>query len=323
MNPLNSGTEACQILRATDSDAEERAIHILASGGLVAIPTETVYGLAADMTNAQSIAKIFAVKGRPDDHPLIVHIATKDQLNRVARDIPSQAYLLAAECWPGPLTLLLLRGRDVSPTITGQRDTVAVRVPANTFTRNLISNFGQPLAAPSANRFGRVSPTNAQHVCSDLGSDVDLIIDDGPCLIGVESTIVDFTVDPPQLLRPGGIPVEDLEMILGRPLQPSSGMSRASGMLQSHYQPQCTVVLASDAMHAVSLATSVEGDKSVVRILDRSNDLPLYAATLYDQLRQADQDGITMLVAVLPPPTGLGLAIADRLTKAAGPTNRA
>ena len=190
------------------------AVQTLANGGLVAIPTETVYGLGAAINNEVAIAKIFKVKGRPQNHPLIVHLAHIDQLHQVAHDIHPDAIKLAHACWPGPLTLLLQRNENVSMSITGGRDTVAVRIPDNAFTRQLILDLGSPIAAPSANRFGKVSPTTAQHVCDDLQNDVDLIVDDGASSIGVESTIIDFSVSPPQLLRPGGIPIEDIEQIL-------------------------------------------------------------------------------------------------------------
>ena len=189
------------------------AVQTLATGGLVAIPTETVYGLSAAINNEIAISKIFVVKGRPHNHPLIVHLAHIDQLRLVANNIHPDAIKLAHACWPGPLTLLLQRSENVSMSITGGRDTVAVRIPDNAFTRQLIINLGSPIAAPSANRFGKVSPTTAQHVCDDLQNDVDLIVDDGASSIGVESTIVDFSVSHPQLLRPGGIPIEDLELL--------------------------------------------------------------------------------------------------------------
>ena len=294
------------------------AVQTLANGGLVAIPTETVYGLGAAINNEVAIAKIFVVKGRPQNHPLIVHLADIDQLHQVAHDIHPDAIKLAHACWPGPLTLLLQRNENVSMSITGGRDTVAVRIPDNAFTRQLILDLGSPIAAPSANRFGKVSPTTAQHVCDDLQNDVDLIVDDGASSIGVESTIIDFSVSPPQLLRPGGIPIEDIEQILGYTIRDTDGISRASGMLQNHYQPSCNVLLVFTDQEAQQLKDTLVSQYERVRILNRCDNLPLYATLLYSDLRQADTDQIQVLIAVLPENNGLGAAIRDRLTKAAG-----
>ena len=294
------------------------AVQILANSGLVAIPTETVYGLGAAINNEVAIAKIFAVKGRPQNHPLIVHLAHIEQLHLVANNIHPDAIKLAHACWPGPLTLLLQRSDNISMSITGGRDTVAVRIPDNAFTRQLIINLGSPIAAPSANRFGKVSPTTAQHVCDDLQNDVDLIVDDGASSIGVESTIIDFSVSPPQLLRPGGIPIEDIEQILGYTIRDTDGISRASGMLQNHYQPSCNVLLVHTDSEAQQLKVSLVSQYQRVGILNRCDNLPMYATLLYSDLRQADTDRIDVLIAVLPENIGLGAAIRDRLTKAAG-----
>ena len=308
----------CNIARASDDSTMNLAVQTLANGGLVAIPTETVYGLSAAISNEDAIAKIFVVKGRPNNHPLIVHIANIDELHTVAVDIHHDAIKLAHACWPGPLTLLLKRNQNVPMSVTGGRETVAVRIPDNAFTRQMIINLGSPIAAPSANRFGKVSPTTAQHVCDDLQSDVDLIVDDGASSVGVESTIVDFTVSPPQLLRPGGIPLEDIEMILGYPVQGTDGISRASGMLQNHYQPACKVFLVHTDNEAQQLKDTLVIPKDQIRILNRCDNLPLYATLLYSDLRQSDTDQIQALIAVLPVNSGLGAAIRDRLTKAAG-----
>ena len=308
----------CNIARASDASTMSLAVQILATGGLVAIPTETVYGLGAAINNEIAIAKIFEVKGRPHNHPLIVHIANIDELQTIAVNIHHDAIKLAHACWPGPLTLLLQRSENVSMSVTGGRDTVAVRIPDNSFTQQLIINLGTPIAAPSANRFGKVSPTTAQHVCDDLQNDVDLIVDDGASSVGVESTIVDFSVSPPQLLRPGGIPVEDIEQILGYTIRDADGISRASGMLQNHYQPSCTVLLVHTDSEAQQLKVSLASQYQLVRILNRCDNLPLYATLLYSDLRQADADRIQALIAVLPENKGLGAAIRDRLTKAEG-----
>ena len=318
MSTTSGPAPSCNIVRASDVSTMNLAVKTLATGGLVAIPTETVYGLGAAINNEFAIAKIFVVKGRPQNHPLIVHLAHIDQLHQVAHDIHPDAIKLAHACWPGPLTFLLQRNENVSMSITGGRDTVAVRIPDNAFTRQLILDLGSPIAAPSANRFGKVSPTTAQHVCDDLQNDVDLIVDDGASSIGVESTIIDFSVSPPQLLRPGGIPIEDIEQILGYTIRDTDGISRASGMLQNHYQPACKVFLVNSGNEAQQLRDTLVSQYNRIRILDRCDNLPLYATLLYSDLRQSDTDLIQALIAVLPKNKGLGAAIRDRLAKAAG-----
>ena len=269
--------------------------------------------MAADAGQDAAVRRIFAAKGRPADHPLIVHLAAAAQLPEWSAHVPPTAALLAEACWPGPITLLVPKAEHVLPVVTGGRDTVGIRVPAHALTTELLSRFGGGLAAPSANRFGKVSPTTAQHVALDLGDRVDYILDGGPCPIGVESTIVDCTVDPPQVLRPGGITAEAVEAILASPLAPASGPSRAAGMLASHYAPAATVLLAASANEALQLASIHPG----AMVLDRTDDLVAYARLLYADLRAADEQGIPTVVAVLPPAEGLGHAIRDRLTKAA------
>jgi L-threonylcarbamoyladenylate synthase len=307
------------IIPAEDPTSVQRASEVLGNGGVVAIPTETVYGLAAAVNNPISLNKIFRVKGRPTTHPLIAHLSSFDQLHEWATDISDDAVSVASACWPGPLSILLMKSNKLSFAVTGNRDTAVFRVPANDFTRRLIAASQVPLAAPSANRFGKVSPTTAQHVLDDLGGDVDLIIDGGPCTIGVESTIVDFTCDPPQLLRPGGIPQEDIELILGKPLRGQQGESRASGMLQSHYSPSCQILIANDLAHANDLLIQQKTIGHKTRIAQFSDNLPIYASTLYAQMREADADGLDSLVAIKPSQQGLGLAILDRLLKASAP----
>jgi L-threonylcarbamoyladenylate synthase len=289
----------------------DRALSVLRAGGLVAIPTETVYGLAADASNADAVRRIFAVKGRPADHPLIVHVGAAAQLGDWAATVPPAAEVLADACWPGPLTLLVPRSATVLDLVTGGRSSVGVRVPAHPMTLELLARFGGGLAAPSANRFGRVSPTTADHVRADLGDDVDFVLDGGPCPVGVESTIVDCTVDPPQVLRPGGISSEEIESLLEMTLGASSGPSRAPGMLESHYAPRCTVLLADSRREAVALADALPG----AEIID-DDDLAHYAHTLFARLRDADDRGVDTVIAVLPPARGLGHAIRDRLIKA-------
>ena len=278
----------------------------------MAIPTETVYGLAADASNPAAVERIFSTKGRPVVHPLIVHLGSAEQLVDWASTIPPAAALLADACWPGPITLLVPRAAHVLDVVTGGRSTVGVRVPAHPLTLELLARFGGGLAAPSANRFGRVSPTTADHVRADLGDDVDFVLDGGPCPIGVESTIVDCTVDPPQVLRPGGIPTEDIATLLSTNLGASVGPSRAPGMLASHYAPRCHVMLVATSQDAQRLAA----DRPGIEILD-DQDLIRYAHTLYSLLRSADDRDVDTVIAVMPPAVGLGHAIRDRLTKAA------
>jgi L-threonylcarbamoyladenylate synthase len=291
----------------------ERAIEVLRAGGLVAIPTETVYGLAADASNETAVRRIFAAKGRPADHPLIVHIAGASGLGDWAADVPEPAARLADACWPGPLTLLLPRGPAVLDVVTGGRPSVGVRVPAHPLTSALLQQFGGGLAAPSANRFGKVSPTTAHHVVADLGDLVDYVLDGGPCPVGVESTIVDCTVTPPQVLRPGGIPTEQIAELLQGEIAAAAGPSRASGMLASHYAPTAPVVL----VEHLDDARAALAEHPAATVIDHGDDLVTYAHSLYAELRAADLAGSPFIVAVLPPASGLGHAIRDRLQKAA------
>jgi L-threonylcarbamoyladenylate synthase len=303
-------------LVTTDVD---RAVATIRAGGLVAIPTETVYGLAADATNREAVLRIFEVKGRPADHPLIVHLASAEGLDAWASEVPAPARLLADAGWPGPLTVIVPRAADVLDAVTGGHDTVGLRVPAHPMTLELLDRCAVGLAAPSANRFGAVSPTTADHVLHDLGDRLDprrdLILDGGACPIGVESTIVDCASEPPQILRAGGVPVEDVRRLLAGVVADASGPSRASGMLASHYAPRCAVRLVDSADDALALrAGTIDGE-----ILDLTDDLVAYARELYARLRDADDRGVATMIAVLPPAEGLGHAIRDRLTKAAAP----
>lgn len=297
----------------------ERAAAVIRAGGLVAMPTETVYGLAADARDPVAVRRIFAVKDRPVDHPLIVHVADRDRLARWASVITPAAAVLAEAAWPGPLTVIVPRAEWVIDDVTGGRDTVAVRVPAHPMANELLSVVDRGLAAPSANRFGSVSPTTVEHVLHDLGDRLDprrdLVLDGGASTIGVESTIVDCAVDPPQVLRAGGVPIEDVERLLGGALAAASGPSRASGMLASHYAPVCAVRPVDDHDDAVALRAGTPGSE----ILDLTDDLVVYARELYARLRDADERGVSTVIAVLPPAEGLGHAIRDRLVKAAAP----
>ena len=292
------------------------AVALLRRGGVVGLPTETVYGLAADAENEDALRKIFAIKGRPADHPLIVHIASARDLGIWASQVPDIAHVLAENFWPGPLTMLVRRAERTSLVATGGRETVAIRVPAHAVALDLLREFGGALAAPSANRFGKVSPTTPQHVLDDLGGDVDLILDGGECSIGVESTIVDLTGTAPTVLRPGGVSVERLESILKIKIESEHGNSRAPGMLDSHYAPRCEIELVESPLAARNRVVKLVAASRSVLILDFCSDLDAYARHLYDFLRRADRDGCEVVVAVMPPAIGLGHAIRDRLFKA-------
>jgi L-threonylcarbamoyladenylate synthase len=303
-----------------DAERVAAAVGVLRAGGLVAVPTETVYGLGADAANPDAVRRVYAVKGRPADHPLIVHIASAEALPRWAAVVPPAAESLAAACWPGPLTVVLHRRPDVDATVAGGRDTIALRVPAHPLTLAVLDAFDGGIAAPSANRFGHVSPTTARHVRDDLGEAVDLVLDGGPCTVGVESTIVDLTVSPPSVLRPGGIPLEALEAIVDGPVRgEDTGPRRAPGMLASHYAPMATVELVEDPAGAVARVEALRAAGVRAGLLDPGPDPDAYARHLYEWLRGADEDGLEVLVAVPPAAAGLGWAVRDRLRKAAGP----
>jgi L-threonylcarbamoyladenylate synthase len=322
----------------TPSRDIDRAASALREGKLVAFPTETVYGLGADAQSVAAVARIFAVKRRPADHPLIVHIASADELPRWAVDVPPAARRLAAACWPGPLTLLLRKAPHVPSATTGGRETIGLRVPAHPIALELLRRFGGGIAAPSANRFGRVSPTSAAHVQADLGDDVDLLLDGGPCTIGVESTIVDLTHDAPLLLRPGGVTLEQLESLLQVPVSRRAPSDvRAPGMLASHYAPRARVeLLETEALAARARALLASGQRVTIllrgptehaafdaapslKLIELGADDGAAAQQLYAALRQADLDGADVVLATPPAARGLGEALADRLTKAAGP----
>ncbi|WP_427892152.1 L-threonylcarbamoyladenylate synthase [Kribbella sp. GL6] len=311
----------------------QNAVDVLRAGGLVAIPTETVYGLAADAENPRAVGRIFTTKGRPPSHPLIVHIAGAEQLADWADDVPETARLLAERFWPGPLTLVLRRGRRVPLETTGGLETVAIRVPDHPVALELLTAFGRAVAAPSANRFGSVSPTTAEHVRLELGDDVDFVLDGGPCGVGVESTIVDVTGPAPTVLRPGGVTREDLEAALGHALAvPASSPVRVPGQHPSHYAPRARVVLvepqdlAAEAVryadHKVGVlvppalaGTAIEAHA----VVPLPADLADYARGLFGYLRDLDHQGCDVILATLPEEQGLGLAIANRLRRAAGP----
>ncbi|MFJ9539806.1 L-threonylcarbamoyladenylate synthase [Streptomyces sp. NPDC101225] len=313
----------------------EKAAGVLRAGGLVALPTETVYGLGANAEDPVAIARIFEVKGRPPSHPLIVHIGGAEHLDHWVQDVPATARLLAERFWPGPLTLVLRRGPRVPLEATGGLETVAVRVPDHPVALGLLSAFGGGVTAPSANRFGSVSPTTADHVRAELGDAVDHVLDGGPCEVGVESTIVDATGDDPCILRPGGVSREDLEAALGRPLAlPVTSHVRVPGQHPSHYAPRARVVLVDPEKVVAEAELAQELGHQVGVLLPASfADAPVrahavvplpaspaaYARGLYGFLRELDRQGCDLIVASAPAAEGLGLAIGNRLHRAAGP----
>ena len=298
------------------------AIRYLNDDLLIGLPTETVYGLAALASRPKAIAKIFQVKARPTNHPLILHLANYRQLEKWAQDVPSYVQVLCEKFWPGPLTVILQRTTKVCDEITGARETVAIRIPNNQVALTLLKKLDDGLVAPSANRFGKVSPTSAKHVVDDLGDDVSLVLDGGDCEIGVESTILDCTRLMPQILRSGAITKDELESVAKISIALSDGESRASGMLEKHYAPNCRVELVETTADAERLSSELVSENQQVQILDFFGDVVSYANQLYARLRQADQSGFDVVIAVMPINAGLGEAIRDRLTKASAATNR-
>jgi L-threonylcarbamoyladenylate synthase len=310
-----------------------RAAGVLRAGGLVAFPTETVYGLGADASRDDAVAKIFAVKQRPRAHPLIVHLATGARLDDWATDIPDAAHRLAAAGWPGPLTIILRRGPRVAAAATGGADTVGLRVPAHPVAQALLAAFGGAIAAPSANRFGQVSPTTADHVAADLGDAVDYILDGGACTVGVESTIVDLSRGRAVLLRPGGLAREAIEAITGPLAAPDAEAPAAPGTLASHYAPRAEVIACDPdqvpaeverargkniAVLAPAAAFATWGELAGIAYV-LPDDLAAMARELYAALRDLDAKGVDVVIAALPPAVGLGEAVGDRLRRAAGP----
>jgi L-threonylcarbamoyladenylate synthase len=297
----------------------EGAVEALRAGGLVAFPTETVYGLGADAANPRALGRLYAVKQRPASHPVIVHVAHAQQLDELARDVPDIARLLADQFWPGPLTLVVRRRSDkIAGEATGGRDTVGIRVPNHPLALALLDDFGGGVAAPSANRFGKVSPTTAQHVQADLDGDVDIILDGGPCAVGVESTIVDVTGVTPVLLRIGGVSEASLEACTGvRMARRVAGEIAAPGTLAKHYSPDARVeIVAPDAIAARRRELEAAGSRVVV--LEAPRDLHEYARSLYTGLRNADARRADVVLATVPDEdSGLGSAIRDRLFRAA------
>ncbi len=292
---------------------------MLRAGGVIALPTETVYGLAADVTHTSAIERIYAIKGRPRDHPLIVHIGAVRDLETYAVDVPAAAHRLAARFWPGPLTMVLRKSASVPDIVSAGQPTVALRMVDHPLTLAILRVFGGAVAAPSANRFGRVSPTSAKHVRDDLGDDVDYIIDGGPCRVGVESTIVDLTGDVPAILRLGAIGASALADALGAPVVVrSGGPVRAPGTLPSHYAPRAELVLTESAAVDAEAARRVAAGQRVAK-LTLPDDPAAAARTLYASLRALDAEGNDAIVTALPADDEVHAAVRDRLLRAAAP----
>ncbi len=307
----------------------EGAIEELRAGRLVAFPTETVYGLGADGLCVDAVRAVFSTKGRPADHPLILHLSSPAELGRYAREVPPAARRLADVLWPGPLTLVLKRSELVPTEVTGGLDTVGLRVPAHPLALALIAGLGSPVAAPSANLFGKVSPTTAAHVRADLGHTDVALLDGGPSGVGIESTIVDCSGGAPTILRRGGVSREVLEDVLGAPVEEAgpSGV-RAPGSHPSHYAPRATVV----PLAAHEIDAFVASEPPFVLVSRKAPPLPagarwvalpsdsaVLAQQLYALLRELDASGASRIGIEVPPPDGLGWAIADRLARAAAP----
>jgi L-threonylcarbamoyladenylate synthase len=306
------------------ADALSSAAQLLKAGGLVALPTETVYGLGADATNKDAVSRIYKVKGRPADHPLIVHIHSMQSLGEWADEIPSYAISLARDFWPGPMTLVLKRSMLAEDFVTGGQPTVGLRVPDHVVALALLSAFekigGKGIAAPSANRFGHVSPTTAQAVQEELGEyldSTDLILDGGPSSVGVESTIIDCTSGAPRILRPGAITDEMIQTSTGLKVSNAVSDIRVSGSLENHYSPEATVSLNRIPESGEGfIALSEEQTPTGVIRLASPNSVEEFARLMYSALRDADAKGVKSVVVIEPIGDDLALAIRDRLMRA-------
>jgi L-threonylcarbamoyladenylate synthase len=313
-----------QFLSLCTADALARAAEDLKGGALVAFPTETVYGLGADATNAAAVARIYSVKGRPADHPLIVHLADMQDVTDWASDIPDYAIDLARAFWPGPMTLILPRTDLAKDFITGGQATVGLRVPDHTLALALLQEFkkigGKGLAAPSANRFGQVSPTTASAVQEELGEyleEKDSILDGGPSLVGLESTIIDCTASAPRILRPGAITIDMIEKVTGLKVEDRDDVIRVSGSLENHYAPSAQILLdghprPGDGYIALKSYPTPEGAIRLAAPVDNED----FARQLYGALREADAQDIELVVVVQPEGTDIAIAIRDRLKRA-------
>ncbi len=316
-----------------DMELLSQAAEVIKHGGLVAFPTETVYGLGADTFNEKAVANIFRAKGRPMDNPLISHIADIGELERFAREIPDSAIKLANEFWGGPLTMILKKKPGIPDAVTAGLDTVAVRLPSHSVANALIKLSGTPIAAPSANLSGSPSPTTAAHCIKDLAGRVDMIIDGGSSMIGIESTVIDLSDEIPVVLRPGGITPEDMRSVIGEVNYSgeTEGAPRCPGMKYTHYSPDAQVIILEDISlfdyHAEKgkktcvIAKNAQGyNLDADLVYDAGCDDREYAARLFYLLRKADEDGADTVFAQLPENHGIGVALFNRLYKSAGGT---
>lgn len=332
-----------------DLDKIRFAANVLKSGGLVVFPTETVYGLGANALNEEAVKSVFKAKGRPSDNPLIVHVAHKEQLDFLAREVNLLAHELIEKFWPGPLTMVMKKSAVVPLSITGGLDTVAIRMPSHPVALSLIYEAGIPVVGPSANRSGRPSPTRAEHVIEDLDGYVDVIIDSGPCKVGVESTVIDTLSNPPMVLRPGGVTLEELGFVISNiKMDPgihsadSDVVPRSPGMKYTHYSPNAEVIVVNGKMENVTLkildlVQSVAQKNKKLGILATNEtfshyskmnahvisvgtreDMTTIAANLFDVLRTFDEKGIDIIFAEAVEESGLGMAIMNRMNKASG-----
>jgi L-threonylcarbamoyladenylate synthase len=314
-----------------NKDAIRQAAEIIKRGGIVAFPTETVYGLGGNAFNSLAVARIFEVKARPSFDPLIIHVAHPEDLEKLVKEIPSPAKKLIARVWPGPLTVVLNKKEDVPDLVTAGLPTVAVRMPKHSMTLDLIDQAGWPLVGPSANPFGYLSPTTAEHVRTQLGDQIDFILDGGPCEVGVESTILSFLEGGPRLLRPGGIPLEEVESIIGKVDVPpvEKGKPLAPGMLPKHYAPRTPMIIGhrEKTMQAyrdkrIGLLAFQEPEISFpflhIEILSKKGDMKEAAANLFSAIRRLDALNLDLIVAEAISEVGLGRAIMDRLRRASG-----
>ncbi|MBS7659169.1 MAG: L-threonylcarbamoyladenylate synthase [Candidatus Bathyarchaeia archaeon] len=335
--------------KAPNPEIIRLAADIIRNGGLVAFPTETVYGLGADALNPKAVLEVFKAKNRPLDNPPIVHVADIADVHRLAKDVPAKAVKLMERFWPGPLTLILKRSEIVPSITVSGLGTIAIRMPKHEVALALIRESGCPIAAPSANMAGRPSPTTAEHVLEDLGGRIDAILDAGPTQVGVESTVLDLTVEPPQILRPGGVPYEDLKEFLGdvalHPVAVANmdyivDEARSPGMKYKHYAPRAKLIVVEGETIAVinkikELAsmyvdkglkvgilstdeTSPKYDIGVVKSLGSRSNLLEIARSVFKLLREFDKEGVDIILAEGVPSTGLGLAVMNRLRKASG-----
>lgn len=307
-----------------------KAADLLKSGEVVGIPTETVYGLAANIYSEKAVRKVFEIKQRPLDNPLIVHVASIDQMEALVQEVPEKAYKLAGAFWPGPLTLLLPKSIDVPKLVTAGKPNVAVRMPGHGLTRELIATAGVPIAAPSANPFGRISPTTAQHVADYFPESLSMVLDGGPCRSGIESTIVGFENGEAIVYRLGSIALEDIEAKIGKVQVRNKKDAKpdAPGMLSRHYSPKTPTVLCADVakelerrtekkIGVIVLQQPLEANHVIQKVLSKKGNLQEAASLLYAYMHELDQAGLDVILIERMPETGLGISINDRLERAA------